>query len=232
MVFHRTFSVSFILLLLSLATVTRAFDGERKGLIFGGGIGFGMSYFNSKVDIYPAGGSSNSVGKFGPAVDVRVGYAWSNREMIFMGGKMSMAYFDEIVEAYEDYFDAIEDGGIKGTLAIMVLPWAITMIPMAGSHSILGIVGYSYYFNDTAPSYFLEGTLGPGIIPDEFTDKTEAGVGVSLAGGYEFQKHWNVRADILIAVRQYEAEYNYPGSPSEERNTAFTLMFTVNWLEY
>jgi hypothetical protein len=232
MVFRRTFSVSLILLLLSLVTVTRAFDGERKGLIFGGGVGFGLTYFHSKIDSLPAVGLSNSVVKFGPAVDVRAGYAWSNREMIFMGAKMSMAYFDEITDSYDSYFGTIEDGGILGTLAILALPWAMVLIPMSGSHSIMGIVGGTYYFSDSAPCYFVEGTIGPGIIPDEFTGKTEAGVGLSLAGGYEFQKHWNVRSDILIAVRKYSPSGTYSVSDYSERNIALTIMFTVNWLEY
>jgi hypothetical protein len=225
----------FVIVAILLHSDAYAWDGKRKGLVIETGFGLGGSYFYSN-----AGDGSNTAFRVGPAYSNKVGYAWNDREMVFIGWKMSMAYFDRIVDSYDSYFDAMGDGGIKGTLAIIAAPFALVMIPMGGSHSVAGVFGLTYYFNDSAPSYFIEGSLGAGIIPDEFQDETVGGFGLSLSGGYEFTQHWNFRGDLLIGIRKEEASESYPydypesleSSDSPESNVALSLACTINWMIY
>jgi hypothetical protein len=79
--------------------------------------------------------SDQSVWKGAPAVGFKLGIATSNRTMIFMGAKSSLAYMDRIARAYDTYTDAMGDGGLKGVFATIASP--VNTEPHSSAFSIL-----------------------------------------------------------------------------------------------
>ncbi len=67
-----------VIFLLALATSVSAFDGNRKGFVLGGGLGFGPS---AKVTV-SVGSISASDENSGLAIDFLIGYAWDEQNMI------------------------------------------------------------------------------------------------------------------------------------------------------
>lgn len=218
-----------ILVLLVVATSALAFDGQRKGFIFGLDFGMGATYIKSKSEL-----GDQSVWKGAPAVGFKIGLATNNRTVIFMGTKSSLAYMDRIANAYDTYTDAMGDGGLKGVFATIASPIVLPILWMGGAHSTFGLIGLAYYFQDQAPSFFVEGTLGAGIIPDEFREDTVGGFGMSVAAGYEFSPHYSIRCDLLYGTEernQDEDRYPYTINP-EPHSSAFSVLLTVNALAY
>lgn len=203
----------------------QAFDGQRKGLVFGGGIGFGTTRIGS--DSYLG---ENSTWRAAPAFDWQLGYCPDNRMVIFIGTKSVLTYLDLIADQYQDYFDAMQEDNLKGVAACIGAPIVLPLLWMGGAHTTFGLLGVSYYFEDQAPSYFVEATIGAGIIPDEFRSETFGGLGFTLAGGWEFSTHYSLRCDLMFG---FSTEGNgsdflsYGGSSS-----AFSIMLTFNSLAY
>ncbi|UCF06291.1 MAG: hypothetical protein JSV33_04485 [bacterium] len=209
---------------IALAANAYAFDGKRKGFILGFGMGGGVSHISSRI-----GAARDSATRGGPGVDVRIGYARTDRWHIFFGGKMNFCYLDEIIENYDAYFDAMSGEGLKSAAAIIFAPVVLPFIPIGGAHSVIGLVGVSYYLDDAAPSFFFEATLGASIFPDEFADEARGGGGFSLAAGYEFEKRWSFRCDVMVGIyRPQETDYD----TEDERANAVTVMLTANYLYY
>jgi len=200
------------------------FNGQRQGFTVGAGVGVGPSYIHSE-----AGERSDDVFRIGPGLDFRFGLAPTNNLQFFTGAKMCMCYWDKIGETYGDYFDAMRGDDLKAVGAIIAFPFAIGIIPMMGSHTVFGLVGATYYLNEAAPSYFFEGTVGVGIVPDEFGKDTRGGTGFSVGAGYEFVPHFNIRGDILYGhgVDEPMGYRTY-----EESATGVTLLVTMNVIAY
>ena len=113
----------------------------------------------------------------------------------------------------------------------MGAPFVLPILWLSGSHSTFGFIGYTHYFEEAAPSYFVEGTLGVGIVPDEFRQETFGGVGLSLAGGYEFKSHLSLRLDILYGHGEESASDSFYYA-YKEKSSAISLMLTLNALAY
>ena len=81
--------------------------------------------------------------------------------------------------------------------------------------------------------FFIEGSLGAAIVPDEFRQETFGGFGFTVAGGYEFVKHLNVRCDLMFGLgeKTENDEYYYFLSYKEKSN-AFSIMLTLNAMAY
>ena len=207
-----------------LAADAHAFDRKRKGFILGFGGGGGVSHISSSI-----GPDDHAATRGGPGIDVRLGYGYSDRLIIFFGGKLHFCYIDEIVDKYDAYFDAMSGEGYKSVLAIMFAPVILPFVPFAGAHTLMGLGGATYYLEDAVPSFFFEATLGASIFPDEFADRGRGGAGFSLGAGYEFKERWSVRCDLMVGIyRPQESDYD----PVDESANAVTVMLTVNYLYY
>jgi hypothetical protein len=219
-----------ILLVFIVALPAHAFDAERKGFIFGGGAGLGMTHIMSDTEL-----GKRTTWKGAPALSFRIGFGTNNRTLIFLGAKSSLAYMDEIADAYDSYTDAMGEDNLKGLFAKMGAPVVLPILWMGGAHSTFGLVGVTYYFEDEAPCWFVEGTLGVGILPDEFRNETLDGFGLSLAGGYEFSPHYSLRLDFLYGTEEKSQDQGVgylPDSLFDEHSSAISFLITINALAY
>ncbi len=80
----------------------------------------------------------------------------------------------------------------------------------------------------------MEGTLGAGIIPDEYRDDTLGGFGVSIGGGHAFSPHYSIRCDLLDGTEeQNKDDTRYPDTVDPEPHScAFSVLLTINVLAY
>lgn len=207
-----------------LASSAHACDGYRKGFTIGGGFGGGVSHITSDF-----GGIDNEATRGGPGLDVRIGYAPTDRLNIFLGGKIHICYLSDIVDRYDRYFELMNGEGYKAVAAIFFSPIALPLIPFTGSHMIMGLGGVTYYLEDEAPAFFFEATFGASIFPDEFEDRTKGGFGFSVGLGYEFVEHWNVRCDAMFGFYMPQGSGHYY---DDVTSNAFSAMLTLNYLFY
>jgi opacity protein-like surface antigen len=83
-------------------------------------------------------------------------------------------------------------------------------------------VGYSYFFNPQAPSFFLSGSLGLGVANYENAD-SDNGFGWGIGAGYEFATNWVIEASYLSAKVYDEGDFGL---------TASNLALTISWFAY
>jgi|GEM_PF-3408961 len=213
-----------LFVVLTLAAVFGQAEGrQRKGFVLGCGFGLGgtrVSHDGSLGEL--------SIWKGAPAVDARIGYAPSNRTAIFFGFKSVLTYGSMIADKYEAYFDTMGEKNFRAVLAIMGAPFALPFLWVPGSHSTLGLVGVDYYFQETTPSFYLEGTMGVGIVPDGFREAAVGGFGFSAGVGYEFTRGTSVRLDLMYASGSESTTSDY-WYRVKEKASAFSLLGTVNW---
>ncbi len=88
----------------------------------------GATYIKSEGEL-----GDRSVWKGAPAVGFKIGIATSNRTVIFMGTKSSLAYMDRIARAYDTYTDAMGGGGLKGVFATIASPIVLPILWMGGA---------------------------------------------------------------------------------------------------
>lgn len=208
-----------IVILLLVTASSQAFDGQRKGFVMGSGLGFGITRISSETL-----GLSQSTSRVAPGFGGHIGYAPDNRTVILILPPRSvLTYMDLIADKYDSYFEAMDEGGLKGVAAVIVAPVVLPFLWLGGAHTTLGMIGVRYYFKDQAPSYFVEGVVGPAIIPNEFQEETDGGFGFSLSGGYEFKPHYSVRCDLMIGVSEEEFF---------EKSSAYSILITINGMVY
>ena len=146
-----------------------ALDGKRKGFIIGGGIGIGLFVNNYSLDTI----SSTNIE---PAFigDFRIGYAPSNSLEIYL--------FSAKYSGWYHQFD--EDSGLNAEENILNVFWGIEAAKYLGGEQsklyLIGGLGYS----------IIEVTSHPGL-------DIAGGLGIFGGIGYEFKKHWSVRAELL-----------------------------------
>jgi len=94
--------LTFLVLLLSTGTAA-SFDGYREGIVVGGGIGVspysGWKVFVDDADIDESGA--------GLAVNLILGYAWTERDMVVYEGNVTAWDSDYFGEAVAQGFDAV-----------------------------------------------------------------------------------------------------------------------------
>ena len=216
-----------ILVVVLFATVVpvHAFDGKRKGFICEWGIGAGLSHIHaSKLS------GSKSVLRSGPVIQAKLGLAPNNQLVLHFGYKMCMCYFDEIVESFEDYGDKMAGDDIKAIGYILISPFALVVIPLQGSHSILPEFGLTYFFDEQAPSFFMEGTVGGALIADSFNDRLKSGIGFNIGGGYEFKSRINVKLNIVYGHEKHQGTTYY--EEDKHKTYAMSCLLTLNFMLY
>jgi len=102
------------------------------------------------------------------------------------------------------------------------------------SHSTIGF-GASYYFEKEAPSLYLDGGFGGSIIYNPLEDRTMGGRGFYIGAGYEFQRHWSIKCDIMRgqSVTEKSSEnYGNTYDIEEPKAEALSLLLTMNMVFY
>lgn len=82
-------------------------------------------------------------------------------------------------------------------------------------------LGATYFIETRSPSPFVHGSFGIAAwneLAANGVTEAEAGLGISIGGGYEFARHWLLDVDIV---------YGRPGGRS-----ITTLRTAINWLLY
>ena len=144
-----------LLALTALPASSSAFNGERKGFVLGGGLGLApMARWS--VDVF---GDSYDESKVGFGVQLVIGYAWDEFNMIVYEGNVT---------------GFSQDFGSYGSQSI--------------AQGFNGASWY-HYFGPKGCTFFTTAGLGFYYFDVEDFDTNDAGIGYLLGGGYEFTPH-------------------------------------------
>ncbi len=152
-----------VLLTITLVATASAFDGTRKGFVMGGGLGLGP-FAHKSVD----GFSSISDDKAGLALNLLIGYAWDEQNML--------VYLRDGVFFSVDVVPGVSVNAIQG---------------FSG-------VGWYHYFGPVGKTAFVVGGLGLQDYSylDNDWGSNDPGFGMLLGGGYEFARHIQVHGTL------------------------------------
>jgi hypothetical protein len=184
--------------LVLVADAGHAFDGKRSGFLLGFGLGAGMSHYTYDVTSTYTSSGDASDDEFGVASEFKIGAG--------IGERFQLYYVNRA-----NWFSATNRLGDDETIATGV-----------------GLLGVSYYFEETAPSFYLLGTVGLSSWDAPFEEDSEALVGFGIGGGvgWEFKRHWSLEATLSWgnpsndeAVGNFEADVT-------------TVLVTINGIAY
>jgi len=160
---------SLLLILFVMLTVqqTKASDGERKGFIFGFGLGSGILSIDNDIDgrgFFATGKES----KIPFVSNSKIGYAPSNRLLIYWSGKAS--WFGMTNAKDEKTFVTAGTGALTA----------------------------SYFLKPKSPSLFFSAGLGYSnwTMPFEVDEEPWYGFGLFAGAGYEFVEHLYIEGGI------------------------------------
>jgi hypothetical protein len=169
-------AISSMALLLLITSDSLAFDKERKGFLLGFGIGAGYASYTDAVDISGKEAFSETKTGFGFATDFKMGYAPSNKLMVY--------WLSKVIWIGKKFAD-------EDTLVLRTNE-SITAITAVGG------LGLTYYLKPEAPSAFV--TLGVGLSAWSYPfQDVDPWTGPGIAGGigYEFATNWSIEASVL-----------------------------------
>jgi hypothetical protein len=156
-------------ILISVPRATHPFDGERKGVVLGFGMGAGVSSFKQTVT-GPGFGTvtSERENEIAVSTDFKFGAGLSHQLLLYYVNRVS---WFSMRNAYGD--NVIIANGV-------------------------GLVGASYYFRETCPSSYVLGLVGLSSWSAPFEDNSGSGtgIGVGLGVGLEFRRHWSVEGTV------------------------------------
>jgi hypothetical protein len=206
----------------------RIFDGHRKGFTLEASFGPGVTTVYSDYIV------KDQVTRGALSAEVKIGVGGSDQYQVYLINKLAIIDFSKMSDDYSDYFDKMSGEGLGAVFYIMVSPIVLPFIPYASSHSLLGI-GLDYYFSDTVPSYFVGGGVGGSFMYDPTRGETDDGAGFFLSGGYEFEKHLQVKLDIMYGFTTEEKNdtsqpYYDPGP--QPKTKALSFLLTIGFHAY
>lgn len=157
--------ITIIMLIVLMVSSAFAFDGQRKGFVLGGGLGFSPT-FKWEAEMIGYDYANNMfMRKFnetnaGIGMNLMIGFGWDEKNMIvydinFAGGDSDF-YNQFIAQQYN------------------------------------GISWYHYFGNGMTSQFFSTVGLGLYNFDGENMSGFDAGFGILLGGGYEFSRHWQV----------------------------------------
>ena len=204
------------------------FDGHRKGFTVEANFGPGVTtvYSDYIVKDQVTHGAFN--------LEVKLGYGGSERYQVYVVNKIAIIDFSKMTDDYSDYFDKMSGEGLSALFYIFVSPIVLPFIPYASSHSLLGFGG-DYYFSDTAPSYFVGGAFGGSFMYNPIRRKTDGGAGFCVSGGYEFQKHLQVKLDIMYGFtteQKNDTGYSPYDIGPQPKTKALSFLLTIGFHAY
>jgi len=196
-----------ILLLTTVDNICYA-DENRKGFIFSAGLGGGYTSVSSTLL------SNSGFSTFGLGLTAGLGYAPSNKSSLIFGFKSNI-FIDEVASVWQNWHDKMQGDDLGALGAKLISPFVYSLSPLFRSHSIFGIVEYTYFLNETSPSFLFSGTVGGGFLYDKIEAQTVAGLGLSAGAGYEFTGKVAIQCDLL-----------YTSSPVDKLQS-FSVLLTL-----
>lgn len=207
----------FVVLILGLslliaASSSSAFDGDRKGFVFGAGLGVGYASVDRTIDISGGDEDSEMDDGFGFATRIEAGFG-HNQQLIY-AFEVSSRWFKET------YRVGYPGSGANSSSNVLTL---------------LGGPTLTYFTEPSVPSFFVGG--GPAIVfvTDELNitilssgprNPDAWGPGLVLKCGYEFSRHFDFCFQFIAG---------FPGETKHEEDMDATLIgltATINWLGY
>ena len=187
-----------VIFILGLATPGFAFDKSRKGFILGFGLGPGYAKYTETKDSSGTEVRSFDEGKISLFSDFKIGYAPSEKLMVYWMSKGAWFGVDSTV---------IDED--KETVSIL---------------GGMGGLGVTYFFSQEVPSFYVSAGVGfsSWSLPFEGTDPW-TGIGAAGSIGYEFSRNWMLEASVLYGKPKHDIDvYSY-----EVKNIAFGLTINV-----
>lgn len=186
--------------MLVAASAAHAFNGKRRGFILGFGVGGGLTSFTQTLTV-PAYGYDETSGReneFSIATDFKIGGGFNEQFLLYYVNRVSWFSIENVFE---------EDVTIANSV---------------------GLVGVSYYFQQTAPSPYLLGLVGVSMwdAPFESGASSQTGFGIGGGVGWEFSRHWSLEATINWGLPRDKE------SGIEVKTNAFSVLVTINGLAY
>ena len=216
------------------------FDGDRKGLIMGAAIGFGVARYASSNDL--VSGHENPLAI---AYNLRIGYAPSDRFQLYYTIRQTV-FIPEIINNYENFFNEIGKGSSKSELYLVLSPFVIGLIPFFSAQTLMPMAfGIRQYFEPRAPSFFVD--LGAGVTASSFPYKKakypfyrppgnmDVTLGLFGGGGYEWRRNLNLEATISWAHANKTSVYyieNHPLPPTREKYDLFSIALSISICQY
>jgi hypothetical protein len=224
----RTILAGFLSLLVLVSPGSlSAFDGQRKGFILGMDIGPGLVHVRSNAD-----SRTDKLTRGGVSLNATIGYASSNKFQIYFYHRMTMFKMGELGQAYEDWFEEIQNETWKGMGYLILTPFVLPFLPVKASHSAGGI-GFSSFVDETAPSFFFSGGFGWSIIADPYlkdllstANDTMGGIGLVAGIGYEFKPHVSAELQFMYGTSDRGAWSSY------DSRSAYSVSLVLKLLAY
>jgi len=159
----KRFIIAFWMIMLVLSSTAGAFDGDRKGFVMGGGLGFAPVAHWGTDALFSIGslnlGVSVNEENIGLGLHIMAGYAWDEKNLI--GFESNVVGYDS------DLFNRSMAQGFNGA------------------------VWYHYYGNKGNAPFSTIG-LGAYTFHPKDLEAADPGGGMLLGGGYEFTPHVQV----------------------------------------
>ncbi len=220
-----------VILLLTFASAG-AFDGKRKGLLMGFGVGSGVTMFSQDLTIGTDSDASDQFVKPVISTDFKLGFGVSDQLLVYY--VMQVAWFRHTdVFSYDDpatlpkeFWWAFYGFASPDTLSKDI--WIASGV--AG-------LGASYHLKPNPPSFYVTGAAGfstwtapfepdDWLVPFKDHARTWFGIGVIGGVGYEFRQYWRVEATALWGNPHESADVNDDGVNDMEV-TSNSLSFLV-----
>lgn len=174
---------------LCLNSAAFSFDGNRKGLVLGGGLGISPAS-NWKTDVVPDLNLSFEETKAGVGVNLLIGYAWDEFNMLVLEG--NVAGFET---GYRNVTATQGFGGVA---------W----------YHYFGPKGASFFTTVGAGSYNFELELKQDNIT--ISGENDPGFGMLFGAGFEFARHFQAGAyfsfgktKVVNSVTKVETEFDH-----------------------
>ena len=193
-------------ILLIIPSHVSAWDGQRRGLLFGVGMGATINRTTSTT-----GNTAELRNYTGMNVEVKAGSATSNTFQLYI--------FDNISVFDKTYMDTVTE--------FTIFPFTRERVVEKELVHLGAGLGASYYLSEDAPSFFFEGGFGFCYFGDPVFQDTKTGAAYNLAGGYEFSRHWSAKFGFLGATARYDDNLF-----SSKSSSIFNFIFTINVLGY
>jgi hypothetical protein len=166
---HGRFAMVFTLTTL-MAVGAAAFDGQRRGFILGGGLGFGMTSFTQTIEGGGISITSDRENEGAFMTDFRIGWGANEQTEIYYASKVSWFGITNVNDDDVTIANGIGGIGFTHSLKYDVPTWFVT--------GGIGLATWSLPLEDNAPDAW-------------------NGFGLFAGMGYEFSKHYCFEFDLI-----------------------------------
>lgn len=202
-----------LMALLTAVAFAPLFGQERDGFFAAMSIGWGSTtVFSENIS------GNQTLLKGGLALASKFGYAPNNHVQIQMSFASSIFRMKQLKSDVEKVKE------IPG--AIMLTPFLAPFVLVRSSHTMIGLIGATYYFEPRAPSFLIGAGIGVSALAEPFWDETKGGFGFWTEGGCEFAKHVSAKLTLFYGKAEHTI-HRYFIVQSSALSSVVTLEFCL-----